>query len=324
MSKVGDFVGDITGTSKAMEGAKKAAQMAQFQDFGANTIFGGGTISRKSGLEYAGGPGSSLVPGFTGAATDLLAQLRNFGPVQQMNLDANQTRADATQAGNSYLPQFAGLGNEFLSGANKWAQSIAGFNPDEFASQQYERLNNLARSGEETQTQQALNTLFSRGRLGANDTAGSKLLGQLNQSQLMAQDSRALQALGLARDEASSRTGIAGQLQQSGIGAFGAGESLGSSAIQRFLQSLQGGIGVSSFQNQLQESLLQRAIGGAGGISAALQPSNQGIQNLLAASGLVNGQNAAAANTLQSGYNASAQAQGNLIGNALSMFSFGG
>ena len=314
---LGDIVGSITGANAAKNASKKAAAAAAFKPLEANTIFGSGTIDPKTGLNYGGGPGSSLVPGFTNASQMFLQQLLGGGAVPALNLDPNQVMAGATQAGQSYLGQFGQAANPFFSAANKWAQGLAGFNPDEFAAQQYDRLTSLAQRGEETATQKALGGLFARGRLGANDTTAGNVLGELDRAQQDAATNRALQSIGLAQQEAASQLGIASGAAGQAGSLLGQGEQLGSNAMSRFLGAIQGGTAASGFLNTLQESLLSRAIMGTQGVAGALAPSNQGIQNLLAAAGLVNGQNATVANALMQGGNAAAAAQGNLVGSLI-------
>jgi hypothetical protein len=314
MSKV---VGSITGANKAEKGAKRAAQMAQFSDFFSATPFGQGGISKTGGLNYGGGPGAGLASGFEGFTGNILQQMMGMGPQNTFNLDPNQVFGAGLGAGQAYLDTAAGQATPYLQGGQNFLSALTQFNPDQFAQAQFDRLENLARPGEQTQTQSALQNLFSRGRLGAGDTAGSQLLGQLNQSQLMARDNRALQALGLAQSEQQNLAGLATGLTGQGFGALGFGEQLASSELGRFLSSLQGGQSQGGFQQQLMQSLLQQALGGAGGIQQSLMPTQMGIQNMLAAGGLVNNADATAASYLSGGANAAASAHGNLMGSLI-------
>ena len=313
MSKI---IGSITGANKAAKGAKQGAAAALFKDFSSNTPFGSGTISRTGGMNFGGGPGASLAGGFQHLADQFGAQAGAV-PSANINLDPNAVIGAGMQQGQAARNLFGAAGMPFLDAAQNYASSLSGFNPDQFAQTQFDRLENLARPGEETQTQSALNSLFSRGRLGANDTAGSRMLGQLDQSQLMARDSRGLQAIGLAQEEAQNRAGIAGQMAQAGGGLFGQGENLATSELGRFLSSLTGGMQIGGFQDQLSTSLLQRALGSTGGISAALAPTNQGIQNMLSAGQVANSGNALSGQVLQQGGAAAGSAMGSFTGGLL-------
>lgn len=313
---MGKVLDTVTGAGDAKKAAKRGAQTALWQDFNVNTPFGQGSLTRTGGLSFGGGPGSSLVNMFQGLGSQFGAQAAAV-PSPNVNLNPNQVISTGMGQGAQSRALFGAAGLPFLDAAQNYAASLGTFNPDQFAQTQFDRLENLARPGEESQTRSMLNNLFSRGRLGAGDTAGSRLLGQLDQSQLMARDNRALQAIGLAQQEAQSRAGIAGQMAQAGGGLFGQGEALASSELGRFLSSIGGGIQVGGFQDQLASSLLQRALGATGGISAALAPTNQGIQNMIAAGSAVNQSGANAANMMLQGGMAGASAQGNFFGSLL-------
>lgn len=310
MSKV---FGAVTGATQIQEGTQRAAEAARFQDFQSLTPFGEVNINR-GGLQAAGGPGSGLTGGFEGLAGQFTGEAGQLPGGGFTALDPNQAFAQAQGTGGGVAGQFLGAASPFLQGAQGFAQSLADFDPDQFASQQFERLQNIARPGEETATAGALQNLFSRGRLGGGDTASSTLLGGLQQAQTLATDQRALSAIGLAQREQQSRAGIAGQLAGT-AGQLGlAGEQIGGSQLQRFLSSLGGAQQLGGFQSGLRGQTLQQALGATGGISTALQPTNQGIQNTLAASGLVNQSNIAAAGIEAQGAQAAGQATGAFTG----------
>lgn len=310
---MGKVLDTFTGAGDAKQAAKKAANMAQWQDFSSNTPFGSGSLTRSGGLNFGGGPGASLTGMFQNLGAQFGAQA-GAAPTGQVNWDPNAVAAQGAGTGAASKALFANAGTPFLQAGQNYANSLNQFNPDQFAQTQYDRLTNLAKPGEETQTRSMLQNLFSKGRLGAGDTAGSRAIGELEKAQLQAADSRALQSVGMAQQEAQSRAGIAGQMAGAGGSLFGQGEALASSELGRFLSSLQGGLQVGSFQNDLATSLLQRALGSTGGISAALAPSNQGIQNLIAAGSATNTGGQAAGALYGAGGNAAAGATGNFFG----------
>lgn len=310
MSKV---FGAVTGATQIQEGTQAAAEAARFQDFQSLTPFGEVNINR-GGINAAGGPGSALTGGFEGLAGQFTGEAGGLPGGAFNILDPNQAFRQAQGTGGGTAQQFLGATSPFLQGAQGFARSLSDFSPDQFAAQQFERLQNIARPGEETATQGALNRLFSSGRLGGGDTASGTLLGGLEQAQAGARDQRALAAIGLAQSEQQNRAGIAGQLAGT-AGQLGmAGEQIGGGQLQRFLASLGGAQQLGGFQNQLRGSTLQQALGATGGISTALQPTNQGIQNTLAASGLVNQSNIAAAQIEAQGAQAAGQATGAFTG----------
>lgn len=302
MSKL---LGSITGTSKIKKGTKRAVNTLQDFSFGTSGAFGEAGISEAGGLAVGGGPGAGLVPGFEGLASFFQGQA-GAAPTGQLNLDPNQVVQQGLQAGQG--------GAGFLEGAGGFLESLQGFNADAFAKTQFDRLSSLAQPGEERAASSLANRLFAGGRLGAGDTTTSRLFGELEQGQQRASTERALQSLGLARDEISSRVGAAGGLAQTGLG-------INQGGIQNFLAAIGGGTGVGGFQQGLQSSLVQNALGATQGISGALAPTQQSIQNLLAGAGLFQERDLATAG-LQSGSGlAQASARGSLTSGILSAVS---
>jgi hypothetical protein len=255
--KIGGFFDTISGNKDRRKQIEAAAAEAQFQPF--NVQMGGATANvGPDGATVTGGAGSSLIPGFESAAQQSLDAGTNLGLTPQQAMQMAQAQ-DPTAQG------FTAAGNAML-------QRLQGFDPDAFASQQFERLNRLAAPGEETAASSTANALFSRGRLGGNDSVSGRAFGDLDLSQRMARDSRLLQSIGLAGQESDRLANFATQFG-------GAGNQFQNDAVQRFMASLGAGTGTAGFN-------LNQATTAAGGINTALTPQQQALHAALSGSAL--------------------------------------
>ncbi len=295
---MGKLLGAITGSGSIKKANKKARAAAEFTPFNVSGPFGSGTIS-KEGITSSGGPGAEQVGGFQNLA-QLFQGIASGAPTGQFDaLDPNSAFAQAQAAG--------GGGAAFSQAGEGFLQSLQGFDADAFTNQQLERLRGLARPGEERAVNSMANRLFSSGRLGGDDTKSGQVFGDLAQAQEMSDLQRQLAAIGLSRDEMTNRAGMATQFANTGAGLDQAG-------IQNFLAQLSAGTSVGGAQQQFQTGSLQNALGATAGISTALQPSQQQIQNLLAGGGLISGANQNLAQLIQSGGIAKGNATGNFTG----------
>lgn len=229
----------------------------------------GSVQTNKRGATFIGdAPGTELAPAFNQFAAQALQQA-GATPTSNVSFTPDQLFAAAMGAGSGARAQYNAAADPFLQAGGNFAASLAGFDPNAFAMEQFERLNALAAPGEATQASSEANRLFMRGRLGANDTASGEVFRNLDLSQRMARDNRLLQSLGLARDEIASRvgaaTGLSGQGLQLGVG----GEQIATSQLAQLLGGAQGAQGLATFQNQLREMLVNQALQGQqGGIGA--------------------------------------------------------
>jgi len=297
---MGGFIDAITGRDEIEDAARDAANMQRLQPFQFTGPLGGANIT-ETGATVSGGIGSELASPFAAFAGE---ELRRAGimPGGQFFLDPNTAFAGAG-ATDPTAGNFTAAGNTLL-------QRLQGFDPDAFASQQFERLNRLAAPGEETAAAQTANELFARGRLGSGDSVSGRVFRDLDLSQALARDNRLLQAIGLAGRESDRLFGQA-------TGAAGLGANLDSAATQRFLQAINAGTGVGQFQEQLRNSALQRALGGLGGIQASTAGQQQALQAALTGAGLSTNARVGAASTIAAGGQAAGNATGNLTAGIL-------
>jgi hypothetical protein len=292
-------MGSLSGSKAIKKGTKKALAHTEFTPFSVDSGFGQAGIT-KEGITSGGAPGGALVPGFENLA-QFFQQQAGGAPTGQFGaIDPNQAFLQALGISQG------GPGADFLAGGQKLLQGFGDFDQDAFARTQLDRLNALARPGEESAASGLANRLFSQGRLGGDDTRSGTAFGLLNQSQERAQTERALASLGLAREEAGSRAGLATQLA-------GAGVNLQGGQLQNFLQAIQGGTGLAGAQAGLSESLLGRSLGATGGIQSALSPEQQAIQNLLAGTQIKQTTDLARGQIQLQGSQAAGAAKGGLI-----------
>ena len=289
------------GARETSRGARDAARASRPQPFGVESPFGNANYT-PSGITGTGGVGSEYASPFASLVGSTLGDLRNTGvgrlgsaPFDLMAVLGDANNIGATQGSN----QADALGRQFMTNAQGALGAAGRFNIDDFAGEQFARLNRLAAPGEQTQANSLANRLFSQGRLGANDSRSGALFRELDLSQGMQRDARLGQALGLATSESQRLNGLANDYTTQ----FGALQGLSQqlrAGNQNQLQSLFGAVRgdeltMAQFQNQLRDSLLAQATGAQGGI----QNSYAGLQNsmnmALQGAGLTTNANANAA-----------------------------
>ncbi len=278
-------IADIfTGGDNIQDTANAAAANIGFNPFNVQ----GGPLG---GIQFDEGTGQinlqqgDIAQQFGPQIQQLASQL--FGGLQQGPFGA------LTGALGDVQGQLGGIGQQQLQGAQQFAgagqqalQALGNFDPDQFATSQFDRLNRLSAPGEITQARQAAQGLFQRGRLGPEDTQSSEVFRGLDLSQSLARDARLGQAIGLADTQQNRLT------QQAG---------------------LFGGVGQQGFQ-QAGGTFLNRFGAAGNALAGAQQPAQTGtnlLQSLLGFQGsnlpLLSGSLAAA-----SGQSTAQQAAGQL------------
>lgn len=273
--------GTAYGASQSASAQRDAARASRPRPFNVETPFGSAFYS-PSGLTATGGVGSQYATNFADLIGSTLGDLRNtnVGRLGNAPFDLRAVLGDMGNLGaTTGSNQADALGRQFMTNAQGALGAAGRFNIDEFAGEQFARLNRLAAPGEQTQANQLATRLFSQGRLGANDSRSGALFRELDLSQGMQRDARLGQALGLATSESQRLTGLANDYTTQ----FGALQGLSQqlrAGNQSQLQSLFGAVRgdeltMAQFQNQLRDSLLAQATGAQGGI----QNSFAGLQN---------------------------------------------
>lgn len=287
---MGKLFDSVSGNKDRKKYLKRAKNQMNVAEFGVDSLLGNAQMTA-DGLTATGGAGSSLASPFEQFAAQLLA-----GGGASFNLNPNDafTQLTGAAAPNAYNA----AGTDALA-------ALGNFDPNAFATQQFERLNALAAPGEETAASSTANSLFARGRLGAGDSVSGQVFRDLDLSQRLARDSRLLQSIGLANQE---QTRLAGQA--TALGA--AGNQFQNDSVARFLSAIQGGQGIAG-QN------FNQAVGATGAINQALNPQLTALQLALQGSALGTEVNLARGNTLagfdpSQGANAVGGAVGGLIG----------
>ena len=263
---MGSFFDKISGNKAAKKNTGKAVNQAAFDPFTFSGFGANGRID-SGGLTVDGGVGSRLAGGFEGLAAQLLGGAGGAIP-QGMGISAGQALAGAFGAGEG------GIGGDFLSAARQALGGVNSFNADQFAADRFQQLQGLARPGEERAANSLATRLFSRGRVGAEDTTAGRAFGELDQAQSQAETMRFLQSQDAANQQLQSRIGAAG-------GLAGTGSGLQTDNLQRFLASLQGGQSQQGSNLSLFQGLLGGAQGATQGISQAFAPTRDAIQSLL-------------------------------------------
>lgn len=148
------------------------------------------------------------------------------------------------------------------------------FDPNAFAALQFDRLNSLASRGEEIAANRVANNLFSRGRLGSQDTATGAAFESLARAQEDARTSRALTATQLANQEAQrlfnqNQTGIQNQ-----FGLLGQLAQQQQAGVGNFLQ-------LEGFNQAAQQQALQNSLGFGQGAGSVLNPNFQALTAVL-------------------------------------------
>lgn len=301
---MGKLIGSITGANKVAKASKKAAELSRLQPFQVTGDLGSANVT-ETGVNVTGGIGSELANPFAQFAGGTLQQAGQQ-QVPSFFLDPNSAFFGAQQQ-NPQAQQFSQAGGDFLS-------QLQGFNPDQFATQQFERLNRLAAPAEQTAAAATANDLFTRGRLGGGDSVSGQVFRDLDLSQALQRDNRLLQSIGLANQQQQQLGGLASQFA-------GQGSQLQNDQINRFMQSIGAGTQVGAFQDQLRNSLLQQALAGTQGVSLAGQGQRDALQAALTGSSLSTNARTNAGQTLLGGAQVGAAAQGNFVGGALGALS---
>lgn len=211
------------GAAASIFGSKKAKpKTVTAREYTQNTPFG----------NFSLGAGNKGLAGPTGFDTGLADLFQSYG---KDSLTAAGNLPIATTPGEAPfdLMQMLGIGgpnapgstaeSRQFSGAGQDALSQLGnFNPDDFAAMATGKLNNLALPKEQQAAQSLATRLFSRGRLGGEDSASGRAFGDLALSQSQAQDSRSLAGYTLADQISKRLSGQAGALSNTGANLAGA------------------------------------------------------------------------------------------------------
>lgn len=303
----------LLGSSRSASAARDAARAARPRPFNFESPFGNANF-RLDGMTASGGVGSEYATQFSDLIGRNLAALRGQ-PVQTIGaapFDLLQAVNGSGMPGQTQLSLGSDLlGADFMTRAQQALQNSAIFDIDSFAGTQFDRLNRISALGEETAASGLADRLFSRGRLGANDTAAGRAFGELDLSQRIARDARLGQALGLATTESQRLAGLTSQFGDQ-AGAFAAlGQNL-RQGNQQQLQSLFGALRgdqfqVADFGNQLRAALLAQSTGAQTGVQNSFAGMQQAINNALSGAGLQSAGNAQAAQFI----NQAGQQQGN-------------
>lgn len=244
---------------------ERAAAQSQFQGFDFTGPFGSvdtqfqageGTINIQPGQDSAIALFQALLPG--------LAQ----------QFQGTQAVTDVGAA-----PQ---VGLEQLFANVRAAAAPTDFDAQGFTQQQFERLNQMARQGEQTAASQTADQLFARGRLGAGDSASGRVFAELERAQQEARTGRAIQAIGLADTEQQRLERARDANVRAALQAFGAGGNLfGLLRDDQFARA--------EFRNQARRGLFGELLGATEGVNVAAQPLFTQLQAALTASGQATG-----------------------------------
>lgn len=314
MSAISDI---FTGGGGAADEMRAAAQDVEFNPF---NIQGGalGSVTSSDGTLQLGESalGRTISPQLQSGASQFLSSATAGGPFGAAGLDLSRldqalrglqapsaspllTPTGPTVSPQQFDPtttgqvqQFSGL--EDLLGAGRGALAASGaarealgdFDPNTFASTQFERLNALAAPQEQTAATQLLERLQGSGRLGVREQGRQRELTELGVIQEQSRNQRLLQALGLAGQEQDRLTqqatafgglgrslvGQAGGLQQAGQRLRLAGEQ------QQFGQQLAGAQETRAGQQNLFEQLLRGQQFGAQQFGRQFEQRLQGQQ----------------------------------------------
>lgn len=277
--------GSIISSGKNKKASDKANKMSTMQPFSVAGPGGSAQVTA-TGVSGQGGLGSAAGTPFDQATLAFLSEAMG-SPSGAFNLNPG----DVLGIGQRPNAQADG----FMAKSQGFLDSLTSFNPDAYATQQFERLNRLAAPGEDSAARSTANSLFSRGRLGVNDTRSGQVFRDLDLSQSMARDNRLLQSIGLAGTEQDR---LVSNATSFGLNA----ENLRTSGVNRDLAGVNAALGVGQFQNAIQGSQLQNALSAQQGVIGSTVGAQQAIQNALAGSGIsTNARVGAASNTQAAG-----------------------
>lgn len=252
------FTGDkATGLAK---GDEKGSEIYRSQN-----PFGNAAIS-KYGVSASGTPSMDMFANlFNSFGQNALGQLQNQSVQGLGSQPFDLSSALQGFGANAQSTQFGDLASGFGS-------ALKNFDPNSFAQTQYDRLNAIAGPSDATAANSLANKLFSRGRLGGNDSASGRAFGDLAGAQAAAKDQRALTAIGLANDQTNQIGNLA---QQFGL----AGSQLQGANLGNILSSFGAQRDDQSFQNNLLQQILGFGQAGQQGGQQAYAPLQQAIQN---------------------------------------------
>ncbi len=249
------------GVGGVAPGIRRGGALPTSLDFG----FGATTIGSNNQILQEQNQFTDLSRTFAGAAQQSLGQ-------------AGQPLVDLAGAGIT-PGGIAGQGQAVQQQFGNLQQAIGGaaqqqFDPTAFANTQFDRLQSLAGRGEEIAANRVAGNLFSRGRLGAEDTATGAAFEGLARGQGQARTGRALQATQLANQEAQrlfaqGQTGVQNQ--------FGLLQQLQGGQAQGFEQLLGG----SQLNLGSQLGLGQQALQFGTGAGQVLDPNFQALQQTI-------------------------------------------
>lgn len=298
IAAVGAIGASVISSKGAKDAAKEGRKGAEARDAQANLGFGITRIDAAGNITQDDNQFTDLSRLFGGVARGQLGQ------ADLPSLDIGAT---------GFTAQNIGAQGQAIAGQFGNLQQAIGaqpqFDPTAFAQTQFDRLQGLASRGEEIAANRVAGGLFSRGRLGAQDTATGAAFEGLARGQGDARTQRALQATQLANQEGQrlfqqSQTGIQNQ-----FGLLGQMTGQQQQGVGNFLQ-LQG------FNQGASQQNLQNALGFGQGAGAVLDPNFQTLTAVMnrqatdqASRSKVAGSNAA---ILAQG----SQNQANAIGNA--------
>jgi hypothetical protein len=262
----GALLGGLFGQSSARKQQRRAERFAlqQSQARGGEITgpFGSVSVSPENQINFGDSPFSNLSQAFA-------QQAQGFLQPQAPAINLAQAGIGAQQVG-AFQPQI----QQAFGGLQNLIGQQSQFDPNAFAATQFERLQSLARPGEERTANTLANQLFAGGRLGRDDTATGRAFEGLAQGQEQARTQRALQAIGLAGTE---RDRIFQEQQQRIGNQFGLLGQLGGFQQQGF-QQLLGGEG---FNQATQQQQLQNALGFGGAAGSVLAPQFQALTAIL-------------------------------------------
>lgn len=187
--------------------------------------------------------------------------------------------------------------------------SVNQFDPNAFASQQFDRLNSLASRGDEIAANRVANSLFSSGRLGANDTATGLAFEGLARGQENARTERALEATNMANSEAQR---LFDQQQTGILNQFGMLNSLTGQGQNQFNNLFTQTGGNNSFTQQA----LLNAMGFGGAAGNVLNPNFQTLTAVMNRQATDQSARAGVASNNASIMANNATSNANMVGNA--------
>ena len=245
----------------ATPGLTPAGQIAQLGQVGEYSATGpGGTATYSKGGVTSSGPGSDLYTVLSSLAGQQAAGGSSAGDISSLLaglFSSGGQTAESAQA-NSLFGKFAG--------------DLSTFSQPDRTNDIFGRLNAIAQPAEKNAASSLANRLFSRGRLGGNDTGSGRAFGELAREQDLAQQQRYLTAYDAASKEGAQLSNFANTFGQ-------LGSSVRSTNVGD-ITKIAGAPGTIAGQN------IQNASGAVSAGNAALDPVYQQINTLFEGLGL--------------------------------------